>query len=64
LIVFDKLLENVIYILNQYECIDKDIIMLGRKGTGKKYILLICSKLGSINIVDNLSDAIIAAIKK
>jgi len=51
LICFDALIESIIYLVNQFHCADKDIVILGRKGTGKKLILQLCSKLTGIRVI-------------
>ena len=63
IICFDKLIENVFYLINQFHSIDDRILIIGKKGTGKRMILEIFSKLSGISIFYDFSEAIINCFK-
>lgn len=42
---------------------DNRVILLGKKGSGKKLIMEIVSKLSGVHSCSNFSEAVIAAIK-
>lgn len=50
-IIFDQLVKNVAYLSSQYNSIDKDVIVVGGKGTGKKYLVGLSAKLAKLRIV-------------
>lgn len=61
--MFDRLLDTVVYLCNQVRCMDKNVILLGKRGTGKRFLVQICSKLTGIPIVLTISEAILAALR-
>ena len=42
---------------------DKNAILLGKRGTGKRFLVQICSKLTGIPIVLTISEAVLAALR-
>lgn len=52
---FDKLIDNILYLINQLQCMDNRVFILGRKGTGKKQIIDIVGKLINIPITYDYS---------
>ena len=63
MVVFDRLLETVVYLCNQIKCIDDSVVLLGRKGTGKRFLIQLCAKLAGVTFATSMSDAIVGAIK-
>lgn len=63
LVCFDKLLNSIYYLINQLGCMDNRIVLLGKKGSGKKLIVEIVSKLSGVSSCSNFSEAVIGAIK-
>ena len=63
MVIFDQLVESVVFICNQIRCIDSTIVLLGRRGTGKRFLLQICAKMAGIKFANNISEAIIGAIQ-
>lgn len=63
IVVFDRLLDGVVYICNQVRCVDKNIVLLGKRGTGKHFLIELCSKLTNIPIANTFSEALISALK-
>ena len=63
MVIFDKLLESVVYLINQIRCIDDNVILLGRRGTGKRFMLQLAAKLTGITFATNFSEAVLTAIK-
>ena len=63
MVVFDRLLDGAVYICNQIRCVDKNVVVLGKRGTGKHFLIDLCSKLTNIAIAKSFSDALIAAFK-
>lgn len=63
MVMFSKLIETVIYLINQIKCIDRNVVLLGRRGTGKRFLAQICAELTGLTFAANISDAILAAIK-
>ena len=55
MVIFDRLVETVVYLCNQIKCIDSSIVLLGRRGTGKRFLLHICQSLLNINFVTTIS---------
>lgn len=63
MVMFEKLIETLAYLINQIKCMDRNIILLGRRGTGKRFLAQLCSELTGITFAANISDAILAALK-
>jgi hypothetical protein len=63
MVVFDRLLDGIAYICNQIRCMDRSIVLLGKRGTGKHFLVDLCSKLTNIPILHSFSDAVISALK-
>jgi hypothetical protein len=63
IICFDKLIENVFFLINQFHSMDNRILILGKQGTGKRMLLEIFSKVSGISIFYDFSEAIINCFK-
>ena len=63
MVVFDRLLDGVVYICNQIRCIDRNVVVLGKRGTGKHFLVDLCTKLTNIPLLTTFSDALISALK-
>jgi hypothetical protein len=64
MVIFDKLIETVAYLCNQIRCIDNNVVLLGRRGTGKRFLVQLVSKLTGATFVTHFSEAVLAAIKQ
>ena len=42
---------------------DRNIVLLGRRGTGKRFLAQICAELTGLTVTSNTTETILAAIK-
>ena len=63
MVIFDRLLETVVYLINQIKCIDNSVVLLGRRGTGKRFLVQLVSKITGVHFCTNFSEAILSALK-
>lgn len=55
IVIFDRLLETVVYLINQIRCIDDSVILLGRRGTGKRFLIQLVAKIAKVTFATNFS---------
>lgn len=58
------MINKVIYINNHLQNINSNVVIIGRKGVGKKYLTKIVGYLNKVQIVQTIKQAILKAIKK